>query len=162
MSFQADYFDGLTARARAVLVAIAIGGANPTLSFDSEDTQLTFSLAEIDIQAKLGAAKRIIDLPNGGRLEAFDIYELEKAKSSIVSTFWVALHYLENHLAWVLASLVITVFAGWLFLQFGVPKFAEYVVRAAPPSMEASLGEQVLKGFDSGMGYFSPSKTEKA
>jgi Zn-dependent protease with chaperone function len=161
MSFQADYFDGLSARAKSVLITVATG-TNPTLCIDSEGAGLTFSLAEIDIQAKLGAAKRIIELPNGGRLEAFDISELEKAKPSTANTFWAALHYLENHLGWVVASLVVTIFAGWLFLQFGIPKLAEHVVMATPPSMEASLGEQVLKGLDSRAGYFSPAKTEKA
>jgi Zn-dependent protease with chaperone function len=161
MPFQAHYFDGLSARARAVLVTIATGTI-PAISFDSEGEALTFSLAEIDIQARLGAAKRIIDLPNGGRLEALEISELEKAKPSMANTFWAALHYLENHLGWVLVSLFVTVFVGWMFLQFGIPKLAEQVVMATPPSMEASLGEQVLKGLDSKVGYFSPPKTEKA
>jgi Zn-dependent protease with chaperone function len=162
MAFQADYFDGLTARAKAVLVTIAAETTSPALSFDFEEAKLSFNLADIDIQAKLGAAKRIIDLPNGGRLEAFDIGELDRGKPSTANAFWSALHYLENHLGWVLAALLATVFAGWLFLQVGVPKLAEHVVAATPLSMEANLGEQVLKGLDSKVGYFSPSKTEKA
>jgi Zn-dependent protease with chaperone function len=160
MPFQADYFDGLSARAKAVLVTVATE-TSPAIVFNTEGAELVFSLSEIDIQAKLGAAKRIIELPNGGRLEAFDISVLEKAKPSTASTFWAALHYLENHLGWVLVSLIVTVFAGWLFLQYGIPKLAEHVVMATPPSMEASLGEQVLNGLDSRVGYFSPAKTEK-
>jgi Zn-dependent protease with chaperone function len=161
MPFLAAYFDGLNARARPVLVKVA-ADANPNITFASDGELLTYSLAELEVQAKLGAGKRIIDLPSGGRLEMQDINELESAMPSKAGTFWAVLHYLENHLGWVLVALALTALAGWLFLQFGVPKFAEYVVKATPASMEAHLGEQVLKGLDSKIGYFTPGKTAKA
>ena len=161
MSFQANYFDGLSARARAALVTVA-SGVEPVLTIVSEDAVLTFSLAEITVQAKLGAARRIIELPDGGRLEALDISELEMVKPSAATTFWAALHYLENHIGWVLVSLMVTIFAGWQFMQFGIPKLAEHVVMATPSGMEASLGEQILTGLDSRVGYFFPTKTEQA
>ncbi len=160
MSFQADYFDGNSARHKPVLVRLAEHAK--CIVFDVDGELLTFNISEIEVQAKLGAAKRLIDLPNGGRLEAVDIGELEVAMPSKTSTFWRGLHYLENHLGWVLVSLMLTVCAGWLFLQFGVPKLAEYVAKATPPAMEVKLGEQVLKGLDSKSGYFSPSKIEPA
>jgi Zn-dependent protease with chaperone function len=156
MSFQADYFDGLSARAKPVLVLVSEHTKN--ITFDAEGETLTFALADLAVQAKLGAAKRMVDLPNGGRLEAADICELEAAMPSKTSTFWRGLHYLENHLGWVFVSLLMTIFAGWIFLQFGVPKLAEYVAKATPPAMEAKLGEQALEGLDSTVGYFSPSK----
>jgi Zn-dependent protease with chaperone function len=154
MTFQADYYDGISARAKAVTVRVLAS----SMSFEVEGETRTFNLADIDVQAKLGATKRLIDLPDGGRLEALDISELEAAMPSKASKFWSVLHYLENHLGWVMASVVMTVFAGWLFLQFGVPKLAEYVAKATPPSMEAKLGEQVLDGLDTKFGAFSASK----
>lgn len=157
MAFQAEYFDGVSARAQPVLVRVAAHTKN--IAFEVNGETLVFAMADLDVQAKLGVARRLIDLPNGGRLEALDIGELEAAMPSKSSAFWSALHYLENHLGWVLASLLATVFAGWLFLQFGVPKLAEYVADATPPAMEANLGEQALEGLDSSFGYFSPSKT---
>ncbi|HNV89118.1 MAG TPA: M48 family metallopeptidase [Methylotenera sp.] len=157
MTFQADYFDGVNARHKPVLVRVA--GHAKNIAFEINGETLVFALADLDVQARLGGAKRLIDLPNGGRLEALDISELEAAMPSKSSAFWSALHYLENHLGWVLASLLATVVAGWLFLQFGVPKLAEYVADATPPAMEANLGEQALEGLDSSFGYFSPSKT---
>ncbi len=123
---------------------------------------LTFNLTDLEVQSKIGSVKRLIDLPNGGRLEAADISALEAAMPSKTIMFWRNLHYLENHLGWVFVSLVATVFAGWFFLQFGVPKLAEYVAKATPPAMEAKLGEQALAGLDSTYGYFSPSKTASA
>ena len=157
MSFQANYFDGTSAKHSLILVRVAEHAKN--ISFDANDEILSFNFSEIDVQAKLGSAKRLIDLPNGGRLEAADISELEAAMPSKSSAFWRGLHYLENHLVWVLAALAATVFAGWLFLQFGVPKLAEYVAKATPPSMEVKIGEQALQGLDSQLGYFSPSET---
>ncbi len=157
MTFQADYFDGVSARAQPVLVRVVANTKN--IAFEVNGETLVFAMANLDVQAKLGAARRLIDLPNGGRLEALDISALEAAMPSKSSAFWSALHYLENHLGWVFASVLATIFAGWLFLQFGVPKLAEYVAEATPPAMEANLGEQALEGLDSSFGYFSPSKT---
>lgn len=148
----------MSARAQPVLVRVA----GDTLNFELDGETLTYKLAYIDVQAKLGKAKRLIDLPNGGRLEAFDISELEVAMPSKTSAFWRGVHYLENHLGWVLFSLIATVFAGWIFLQYGVPALAQRVADATPLSMEASLGEQVLKGLDSQAGYFTASKIENS
>lgn len=162
MTFSADFFDGLSARAQPVVVRVV----GDSLSFDVKSLDvggetLTYKLASINVQAKLGRAKRLIDLPNSGRLESFDIGELEAAMPSNISSFWRGVHYLENHLGWVVFSLLATVFAGWLFLQYGVPVLAERVANATSPSVEASLGEQVLKGLDSQVGYFSPSKIDQ-
>jgi Zn-dependent protease with chaperone function len=155
--FQAEYFDGLSASAKSVWVEVV--GATIKVNVDGE--YLVYEVTTLDVQARLGATKRIVDLPDGARLEAVDISELEAATPSASAFFWSALHYLENHLGWVLISLCLTVFAGWAFLQHGVPKLAEYVAKATPPSMELSLGEQVLKGLDHRFGYFSPSKTNE-
>lgn len=155
--FQAEYYDGFSARAKAVRVEIKADRLQMTV----EGEPVSFALAEIEVQAKLGATKRIIDLPDGGRLEAANIDTLEAAIPSKTARFWRVLHGLENNLGWVLISLVGTVFAGWLFLQHGVPKLAEVVAKATPPSMELRLGKQVLKGLDHKYGYFSPSKTKK-
>ena len=158
MKFQADYYDGLSANAKPVLVRVREHAKN--ISFELADETLIYKFADLDVQAKLGSTKRIIDLPNGGRLEASDITELELAMPSKQNAFWRGLHYLENHLGWVFVALLMTVFAGWLFLQFGVPTLAEYVAKATPPEMEAKLGEQALDGLDSQFGYFSKSKLE--
>jgi Zn-dependent protease with chaperone function len=58
--------------------------------------------------------------------------------------------------------MVFTVIIGWSFLQYGVPAMAEYVAKATPPEMEAKIGDQVLTGLDSKIGYFSASTTPAA
>jgi Zn-dependent protease with chaperone function len=158
MKFQADYYDGLSASAKPVLVRVTEYTKN--ISFEVSDESLVFNFADLEVQAKLGATKRVIDLPNGGRLEASDITELELAMPSKQNAFWRGLHYLENHLGWIFVAMLMTVFAGWLFLQFGVPTLAEYVAKATPPEMETQLGEQALEGLDSQFGYFTKSKLD--
>jgi predicted Zn-dependent protease len=158
MSFPANYFDGIKASNKQVLVRVVEHAKQ--IVFDMEGEKLSFSFADLEVQAKLGSSKRLIDLPNGGRLEATDISKLEAAMPSTSSVFWRGLHYLENHLGWVVVAMLLTVLAGWMFLQFGVPKMAEYVADATPPGMEVKIGEQVLAGLDSQVGYFSASKIE--
>ncbi|MES2548034.1 MAG: M48 family metallopeptidase [Pseudomonadota bacterium] len=160
MTFQADYFDGVSARAQPVLVRVLADVRQ--IAFEVNGETLSFAFKDCDVQARLGASKRLIDLTNGGRLEAQEITTLESLLSSKASALGRALHYLESHLAWVLLALVLTVFAGWGFLQFGVPRLAEVVAKATPASMESKLGEQVLNGLDHKYGYFSPSKTALA
>ncbi|HQN65270.1 MAG TPA: M48 family metallopeptidase [Methylophilus sp.] len=157
MTFQADYFDGYSARASSVLVSV-LTSPESAIVFESAGISHRYAFSEIGVQAKLGNARRLIDLPDGGRLEASQLDELEAAMSSRRNGFWGLVHYLENHLGWVMVALLATVFAGWMFLQFGVPSLAEYVAQSTPPSIERKLGEQVLAGFDHKMGYLSPSK----
>ena len=152
--FQATFFDGLSARSQSVLVKVS----EDSIKFEIEPDYKVFKLSELNIQAKLGSTKRLIDLPDGGRLEAMDIAELEAVMPSRKARLWSFLHYLENHLGWVVVALFITVFAGWALIQYGVPKLAEMVANATPPAMERKLGEQVLKGLDHKLAYFSASK----
>lgn len=153
--FQATYFDGINARAQPALVMVSENRIEVNLGLDNK----AYKLSELVIQAKLGSSSRLIDLPDGGRLEAKDISELEKAVPSKKAMFWSFLHYLENHLGWVVVALFFMVFAGWALIQYGVPKLAEVVANATPPEMERKLGEQVLKGLDHKLGYFTASKT---
>lgn len=155
--FQATFFDGLSARSQSVSVRVS----SDIIEIEIEPNNKVYKLSELNIQAKLGSTKRLIDLPDGGRLEAMDIAELEAVMPSRRARFWSFLHYLENHLGWVFVALFITVFTGWALIQYGVPKLAEVVANATPPAMERKLGEQVLKGLDHKLGYFSPSKTAK-
>ncbi|MEE9330851.1 MAG: M48 family metallopeptidase [Methylophilaceae bacterium] len=155
--FQADFFDGLSAGSKSAWVEVV----GDSLQVKVDRAARTYKLTDIEVQAKLGSAKRIVDFPDGARLEAINISELEAAMPSKTAVFWSMLHYLENNLGWVLVSLVSTIFVGWVFLQHGVPRLAEYVAKATPPSMERRLGEQVLKGLDHQFGYFSPSQMKQ-
>jgi len=174
MEFVADYFDGVSARAKHVNVRVLKSDrmilleALASKSFDSEvlsqaeilpSLKMTIPFSSINIQPKLGKARRIIELPEGGTLEAVDIFGLDALISPTKgSSFWRFLHTLENHLQWVFLALMLTVFAGWALLKYGVPLLSEEVAKATPIATEKSLGQQVLAGMDHEYGYFKPSQ----
>jgi Peptidase family M48 len=157
--FQADYFDGKHARQNPVWVSVS--AASQYISFEVDGQLVQFPLADVVVQAKLGKAKRMIDLPNGGHLQALDIRALEQAMPARHHLFWHALHYVENHMGLVVLAFLLTVGTGWLFFQYAVPLLAERVAKATPIGIEKNLGQQVLSGLDHQAGYFSQSKTPK-
>ena len=154
--FQADYFDGVSARA----ISVEVEADSKEIAFVERGIRCVFPLADVWVQPPLGHTRRVIELPDGGRLETGDIAILDGLRPTRGdSSFWRWLHRLENHLGWVLAALVLTVLVGWGALRYGVPALAEQVAQATPAAMEHKLGEQVLAGMDHGKyGYFKPSQ----
>ena len=55
MKFQADYYDGLSASAKPVLVRVIEHTKN--ISFEVADESLVFNFADLEVQAKLGSGK---------------------------------------------------------------------------------------------------------
>ncbi len=160
MSFAAHYFNGINAQAKSVFVDVTTD-SEPSLTFTVDGEARSYPVHNLKIQAKLGKIKRIIECPDGGRIEAHDISEVEAVLPSKNGLFWTFIHYIENHLAWVVTLFAVTVLTGGLFLQYGIPKLAEYVVRMTPANMEDQLGEQILNSLDHPqMGYFSASKLQ--
>lgn len=158
MPFPAEFFDGLTARSQAVSVEVR-PGPEPGIRFFAGGAERVYPLASLRIEAKLGSVKRIVNLADGGMLEAADISQIEALVSQPFGRFQRLLHYLENHLGWVILSLLLTIASGWAFFEYGIPKLAEYVVSRTPRDTENRLGTQVLALFDHEYGYFHPSKT---
>jgi Zn-dependent protease with chaperone function len=172
MEFIADFFDGMSARAKHVKVrvlesdrvivleflasnAFSEAGMLPVIDVLSE----AISFSKMIIQPSLGKVRRIIELPEGGRLEAEDIAGLDTLiQQDSMSGFWRRLHSLENHLQSVFLVSLLTVFACWGLLKYGVPLLAEEVARATPISAEKSLGEQVLAAMDHQHAYFKFSQ----
>ncbi|MCB5184600.1 M48 family metallopeptidase [Methylobacillus gramineus] len=151
--FRADYFDGITAGAKVVEVSLL----DQHLRFVHGEQEETFLLAALRPQAAVGSARRVIELPDGGRLETEDVAAFDRLRLPSADRFWRRLHMLENHLGWVLVSLVLAILAGWGMIRYGVPVLAEQVAHATPVRVEIKLGEQVLAAMDHQYGYFRPS-----
>ena len=181
MQFQADYYDGISPRAKRMLVTIAgdrFLGVLPPDEFDEFSQSVEFTefgnttgvysqvtaksldhaIGDCTIQTKLGRGKRLIDLPDGGRLET-DFQDLEKhlpAKAS--NGFWRLVHYAETHILVIVLALVGTLAASFAMLKYGVPVAAKYAAMATPPSIEKDLGKQTLYVLDTDkLGYFKPT-----
>ena len=151
---RAELFDGHSAIGRRV--ELRRDAQYLHVKGDGEDGR--YLLAAVRPQPPLAHARRVVDLPDGARLEiddaeAFDAWQLPSG-----GQFWRKLHYLENHSGWILCALVLTVLAGWGFLRYGVPVLAERVARLTPVTVEAEMGREVLAAMDHRYGYFHRSQ----
>lgn len=185
MQFEADYYNGISPRAQRMLVTVASDrfvGILPPANFDESEEfiqnaeftefgnttgvysqvtaqSLDYAIKDCTIQAKLGRGKRLIDLPDGGRLET-DFQDLEQHLPAQASNgFWRLVHYAETHLAVIVLVLIGTLLASFAMLKYGVPVAAKYAAMATPPAIEKDLGKQTLYVLDNDkLGYFKPTK----
>lgn len=185
MQFEVDYYNGISPRAKRMLVTIAgdrfLGVLSPaeydefpqsveftelgnTTGVSSQVSQVTaknldYLISDCTIQTKLGRGKRLIDLPDGGRLET-DFQDLEKHLPTEASNgFGRLVHYAETHLIVVVLALVGTLAVSLAMLKYGVPVVAKYAALATPELIEKDLGKQTLEVLDhEKLGYFEVSK----
>lgn len=168
MQFEADYYDGISPRAKRVLVYIEVDHFLFTDSSSNVDgtlasQHLNFLINDCHVQARLGSGKRLIDLPDGSRLET-DFKELESClPAKPANTFWQFVHYAETHKSVILIAFIGIALASWLLLQHGVPAIAKYAALATPASVEKNLGKQTLNALDNEkLGYFETTKLPAA
>lgn len=164
MQFEADYYDGTSPCAKRVLVSIEVDRFLFTVSISNADGTLTnqpfnFLINDCHVQARLGRGKRLIDLPDGSRLET-DFKELESClPAKPANTFWQFVHYAETHKSVILIAFIGIALASWQLLQHGVPAIAKYAALTTPASVEKDLGKQTLDALDNEkLGYFEVSK----
>ena len=155
MQFEADYYDGISPRAKRVLVTIE----NAQFLFTVSSAELSHLINDCIVQTKLGSGKRLIDLPDDSRLET-DFQDLERyLPAKPASFFGQMLHYAENHKLVIVIALFSMVGACALLLEYGVPVMAKYAVIATPVEVENYLGKQTLDALDhKKMGYFEATK----
>ena len=168
MQFEAEYYDGISPRAKRVLVDIVGNDFTFTVSVTNPDETISHQPIKVlinncHVQARLGSGKRLIDLPDGSRLET-DFKELERclpAKSA--NRFWQGVHYAETHKLVILIAFVGIALASAALLKYGVPVISKYAALATPVSMEKDLGKQTLDTLDNEkLGYFQASKIPAA
>jgi Zn-dependent protease with chaperone function len=147
-SFPADYFDGERSQREAVEVEVDGGIVRIRGAVVSRD----LGTAELRIQPRLGRLPVRIELPGGGLLVADA--ELLSAALPIPKPAGLA-HRLESHLGVVLGSVVGVVVAAWLAYAHGIPWAAREIAYRIPPSMEAQIAVEGLKGLDTYV--FKPS-----
>lgn len=166
--FEADYFDGISPRAQRVLVSIR---DDAYFYFKTESAQAdgsitnevkSYFIQDCHVQAKLGRGRRLIDCPDGSRLET-SYQDLEQhLPQKPNNAFWQAVHYAENHLGLVAVALIGIVICSVYFLQYGVPVMAKYAAAATPPSVELDLGKQTLETLDNEkLSYFAATELPK-
>lgn len=164
MQFEADFYDGISPRAKRVLVDIIGNHFVFTIEVKHADEsignqEIKALIEECHVQARLGSGKRLIDLPDHSRLET-DFKDLERCLPAKPSNkFWQAVHYAETHKLVVLIAFVCIALSSVALLKYGVPVLSKYAALATPVSMEKDLGKQTLESLDNkSLGYFESSK----
>jgi len=164
MQFEADYYDGISARAKRVLASIVDNRFEFTVSNIDADGNTSnqgifVPINDCHVQARLGSGKRLIDLPDGGRLET-EFKDLESCLPKKTSSyFWQFVHYAETHKLIIALAFIGIALAGIALLKYGVPVIAKYVALATPASIEKELGKQTLQTLDhEKLGYFVTTK----
>jgi uncharacterized membrane protein (Fun14 family) len=178
MQFEAEYYDGISPHAQRVWATVKdsriLGcvrnaldnleidpdnhACNDTFFNDTFNDAFDHAVAECHVQAKLGSGKRLIDLPDGCRLET-DFQDLEQLLPAQTSLgFWRVVHYAETHLIVIVLALIGAIAISFAMLQYGVPVAAKFAALATPESLEKDLGKQTLDLLDhEKLGYFKAS-----
>ena len=174
MQFEAAYYNGISPRAKRVLVKVEneryLGvvideAASADIQIDAENGTTVylfdFAICDCNIQSKLGSGKRLIDLPEGAHLETdFDNLEYYLPVTTTgIHRLARLRHYAETHLFVVILALAGTLVASFAMLKYGVPVAAKYAAMATPANLEKNLGKQTLDVLDhEKFGYFQATK----
>lgn len=162
MQFEADYFDGISPLAKKVLVSVEAHELiikRLATAPDTPEFTLRYAINDCHIQARLGGSKRLIDCPDGARVETH-FQALESclpAKRN--SHFWQAVHYAENHLVLICMAFVGILLCGFALLTYGIPVMAKFTADILPASAEQRLGKETLTTLDDPkLGWFQASE----
>jgi Zn-dependent protease with chaperone function len=152
-SFPADYFDGKSSTRHPVEVEVD-GGA---VRVRGSGIALDLATGDLHIQPRLGKLPVRIGLTGGGLLVADA--GLMAPVLPIPRPAGLA-HRLESHPGIVLGSVAGVVVAAWLAFTYGIPWAAREIAYRIPPSVEAEIAVEGLKGLDSYV--FKPSALDES
>ena len=140
------YYDGR--HSAAYPARLYIDQAQLRIQVDGADI-CSFPLRQVVISSRLGNTPRCFSLPDGGRFETLRNQEVDLLlKQQGAGNVGALIHLLESKLRYVAAALILTMFFGWLFFQYGLPKGAELVAMQMPVVSYAGIAEKVLEQLD--------------
>ncbi len=142
-ALSAEYFDGVSARARRVQLHVA----DRTLRVEGEGLSLQLPLAEVRWPERTRHGARVAHFSNGGSVQALDaaawdawLRDAGINESAVVK----AQQSWRSTLVAVLLLLVVSA-AGF---QWGVPWLTRGVLAALPLAADRTVGDAVLRSFD--------------
>ena len=139
----ADYFDGRSARARAVHVSLS----NDELNIRGDGIALRVPTRQVEWPERMRQGPRIARLPDGGSLQCHDAPAWDAwAQAGRRGESWVV--HAQQSWRWVLASLLaLSVLLGLMY-AWGVPWLARAAVAATPLRVDRAIGESALQSLD--------------
>ena len=145
LEFHATYFDGLSTKARTVIVTVT----DESLTLRSDGANASVPLSRVRLEPALGKTRRVLALPDGARLET-DALEtvagLERTlgqNRELRLTGWLEAHW--GRVLGCLAGLAVVVAAAALY---GIPWGARVAAFATPPGVLAGVSERSLRLLD--------------
>lgn len=145
LEFGAFYFDGKSSRAYEVRVRFD----GRRLRVVGEGVSLEPLIEHCRINPPLGQARRVIGLPEEGRLETDDrqaVAQLEARLGLNRGMSWV--HHLEAQWRLVLACMAGLLLFSWAFVRWGLPFLAAQAAFATPVAVTGPISRQALKVLD--------------
>lgn len=156
MEFTAKLYDGSQSKPFPITVILR----DEYLHIQPEElAPLSFPMDQCEFEAPLGHTLRVINLPDGGRIETYDFSQYDQFYSSRfrgMGLGWV--HHIENHWRWVLGSMLGLIAFVWSFIFFGIPILAHFIAFQVPIALNNSLADGTLTALDKT--YLSPSNLE--
>lgn len=159
-SLAARYFDGKSAKAQEVELALADGKLLiRAISADHAGVDLAVSVREVTWPERSRHGKRTAHLPSGAVIECADAsaWDAWRAQGGHQDSLVVRA---QQNWPWVAASLAALVVALYAMLQWGVPGVARVAVALIPLKVDLQVGERVLDWADKDL--LQPSKVDVA
>jgi Zn-dependent protease with chaperone function len=148
---RATYFDGRTAHAHPVTLAIDDGN----LLVSGEGISRQDPIGAVNVSDVLGSTRRVLQFVDGASCEVAD----NEAFATMLAGHGVAPSRVSGwERSWrpALAALVIVLVTGVLGYQYGLPMFAERAANALPESTLNTVSFEMQRVFDKTV--FSPTK----
>lgn len=159
-SIQGLFFTATSSRQQASTLTINSDGL-VELTNHEHQSLLTgvHQFNELNISPRLGNTARYIQFKNGDSFQTLDNDSVDELlKHAQQSVLYRVLHQMESHLVFVLLVTVITAFAVWGFMKFGVPAGASLLVTMLPDETSQYLGQGTLEILDQSV--FEPSELD--
>jgi len=151
LSVNAEYFDGRSAKAHAVVLTLAGG----VLSVRGETIQRDDGITSLRVSEPMGLAPRLVSYPDGAHCEVRDHAGMNALlAASNFQDSWVV--RLQDRWRWAVASVVIAVAAVFAGYHWGVPTVSEWIAYRVPEKILAQLGGGTMRVLDRAI--FKPTK----
>ena len=155
LSIEAQYFDGLSARAHAVTLTLA----GNLLSLRSDSLERDDDIATLRVSEPMGAAPRLISYPDGAHCEVCDHAGMaHMLAASAYQDSWVV--RIQSRWRWAAAAVIATVALVFASYRWGLPAASEFIAFQMPEKLLTQLGSGTLNLLDRGL--FQPSKLSQA
>lgn len=146
IEFSAKYYDGVTSRARDVLVRV--DEAN-VVQVTGLEALTSYALGEVSVTPRLGSTIRSLTLPGGAKCETEDHAALDALERQAgTGRVGARLHALESNWRAALAAAALLFALIAVATKWGIPLLAERIANAIPPALAYDLGRGTLAIFD--------------